>query len=246
MTLWRLEWTRTIRTASAFVLPGLFVFLAILGPVTARYLPSLLERYAEQITIILPEPTPLEGLAQYLGNVEQLGLAGIVFVAAMAVSIDAKRELSVFFRSRKTVRQLLAPRITVPLALGVVSVWLGSAVAYVTTLIVLGRLPAAEVAVGTALYCAYLIFAVAVVVYVSSLAKPVPIVAIVSLVALILTGVAGLLPKIGDWLPSALIGATVHLAAGGEWMYTMPLLLTAASSVILVALGLRRLEQREI
>lgn len=82
--------------------------------------------------------------------------------------------------------------------------------------------------------------------YVSCLARPVPVVAIVSLGALILTGVARLLPKIGDWLPSALIGATVHLAAGGEWMYTMPLLVTAALSAVLVVVGLRRLEQRQI
>jgi ABC-2 type transport system permease protein len=246
MTLWRLEWTRIVRTLSAFLLPILFVFFAVLSPVMARYLPDLLDRFADQITIILPEPAPLEGLAQYLGNVEQLGLAGIIVVAAMAISFDAKRELSVFFRSRSTVTTLLAPRITVPLALGVASVWLGAFVAYLTTRVVLGPLPLAEVALGTTLYCVYLVFAVAVVVFVSSLAKPVPVVSVISIVALVLTGIFGLLPVVGDWLPSALIGATFHLAAGGGWTYSEPLLATAVLSAVLVVFGVRRLEQREI
>lgn len=246
MTLWRLEWTRIVRTLSAFLLPALFVFFAVLSPIMARYLPDLLERFADQITIILPDPTPLEGLSQYLGNVEQLGLAGIVVVAAMAICVDAKRELSVFFRSRSPVGRLLMPRITTSLALGIVSVWLGAAVMYLTTEIVLGPLPLADVALGTALYCAYLVFVVAIVVFVSSLAKPVPVVAIVSIAVLILTGIVGLLPVIGEWLPSALIGATFHLAADGTWSYTIALAVTAVLSAALFGFGHRRLKQREI
>ena len=246
MTLWRLEWTRIVRTLSAILLPILFVFFAIVGPLMARYLPDLLERFADQITIILPDPTPLEGLVQYLGNVEQLGLAGIIVVAAMAICIDSKRELSVFFRSRTTVRHLIVPRIVVPLALAMFSVSLGAAVVSVTTQIVLGPLPLAEVALGTVLYCAYLVFAVSVVVFVSSLAKPVPVVAIVSIVAIILTGILGLLPVVGDWLPSVLTGATIRLVAGESWTYTMPLIVTAATSTALLGFGIWRLDRREI
>ena len=246
MRLWRLEWTRIVRTLSLILLPVLFVFFALLGPATARYLPDLLERFADEITIVLPDPTPLEGLSQYLGNVEQLGLAGIVVVAAMAIAIDAKRELSVFFRSRASISTLLVPRIIVPLALGIASVWLGITVAYVATSIMLGSLPIADIALGTGLYCVYLVFVVAVVVFTSSMAKPIPIVAIVSIVALILVSVLSVLPAVGDWLPSALMGATMHLAAGGSWTYTVPLAVTAVSSAILIGFGIRRLEQREI
>ena len=74
----------------------------------------------------------------------------------------------------------------------------------------------------------------------------VPIVSVISIVALILTGIVGLLPVVGDWLPSALIGATFHLAAGGGWTYSAPLIVTAVVSVVLVGFGVRRLEQREI
>ena len=246
MTLWRLEWTRIVRTLSLILLPGLFVFFALLGPITARYLPDLLERFADEIIIVLPDPTPLEGLSQYLGNVEQLGLAGIVVVAAMAVGIDAKRELSVFFRSRSSISRLLTPRIIVPLMLGIVSVWLGITVAYVATRVLLGPLPIADVALGTALYCVYLVFVVAVVVFTSSMAKPLPIVAIVSIVALILVSILGVLPVVGEWLPSALMGATLHLAAGGSWTYSVPLVVTGVTSAILFGGGIRRLDKREI
>lgn len=246
MTLWKLEWTRIVRTLSAILLPVLFVFFAVVGPLTARYLPDLLELVADQITIVLPDPTPLEGLVQYLGNVEQLGLAGIVVVSAMAISVDSKRELSVFFRSRSDVKHLLLPRIVVPFGLGSVSVWLGAGVAVIATRILLGPLPLAEVALGTALYCAYLVFAVAVVVFASSLAKPVPVVAIISIGVLVVTGILGLLPVVGDWLPSALMGATVPLVIGGGWEYTAPLVVTAGVSAVLIAVGVRRLDRREI
>lgn len=246
MTLWKLEWTRIVRTLSAILLPVLFVFFAVVGPLTARYLPDLLELVADQITIVLPDPTPLEGLVQYLGNVEQLGLAGIVVVSAMAISVDSKRELSVFFRSRSDVKHLLLPRIVVPFCLGSVSVWLGAGVAVIATRIFLGPLPLAEVALGTALYCAYLVFAVAVVVFASSLAKPVPVVAIISIGVLVVTGMLGLLPVVGDWLPSALMGATVPLVIGEGWEYTAPLVVTAAVSAVLIAAGVRRLDRREI
>ena len=79
MTLWRLEWLRLVRTHRLLALVGIYLFFGLIGPLTARYLSAILGRLGtEGVRVEFPEPTPADGIAQFVVNAYQIGLLVVV------------------------------------------------------------------------------------------------------------------------------------------------------------------------
>ena len=117
MNLWRLEWLRLVRTRRLAVLAAVYAFFGLLGPLTARYLPQIIDRFGGGITVIMPPPTPADGVAQFSANTQQIGLLVIAVVAAGALAVDALPEMGIFLRTRVApARRLLVPRYLVTVA----------------------------------------------------------------------------------------------------------------------------------
>ena len=117
MSLWRLEWLRLVRTRRWLALAAIFLFFAVVGPLTARYLGEIVERFGGEIEVTVPEPLPIDGIVQYVGGAFQLGLLVAVIVAAGSLTLDANPEIGIFFRTRvRNVRRLLVPRYVVSAA----------------------------------------------------------------------------------------------------------------------------------
>ena len=96
MTLWRVEWLRIWRTRTVWVLFGIFVFFGVLGPLTAQFLPDIVERAGVAGEIALPPTSPEFAMSQYVGNALQIGVLAIAFIAATALAFDSKPEIAVF------------------------------------------------------------------------------------------------------------------------------------------------------
>ena len=246
MNLWRLEWLRMIRTYRIIVLPALFVLAGFLGPALAKILPDLVGEVGGGIEIILPEPTAYEGIVQYLGNVDQLGLVGIAVFAAMSMTFDAKREVAVFLRSRAPIPAILTPRFVTTFALSAVSIIVGAAVALALTDILLGRPPIAEVMTGAGLYVVYAGFVIAMVTLIAALTRSSLVVVIVAIVGIIISGAMSLIPVVGDWLPSRLPGATVELMNGSAFVFWPAVGVTVALTAAFLTLATYLFDRREI
>jgi ABC-2 type transport system permease protein len=245
VTLWRLEFARLFRSPRWLILLVVFGFFGLLGPLTARYLPWIVES-VEGTTAGLPEFGPPDGIVQYIGNAQQLGILAVVFVASAALAIDANIELSVFFRTRAAMRDIITPRFVVSAAAASVAFVFGTVIAYVGTGILLDWIDVGPLVVGVLLQCVYLTFAVAVVASVASVVRKLVAVALVSVGVLILLAVLSLLSPVAPWLPSDLISALEGLIRGGEFEYWRSLGVTAALTVVLLVIAIRRLESREI
>lgn len=245
MSLWRLEWLRMIRTYRIIVLPALFVLAGFLGPALAKILPELVSEVGGGIEIILPEPTAYEGIVQYLGNVDQLGLVGIAVFAAMSMTFDSKREIAAFLRSRADIPAILAPRFATSFALSAVSILLGAAVALLLTDLLLGTPPTTEVMTGAVLYIVYAGFIIAMVTLIAAMTRSALVVVIVAIVGIIISGVMSLIPVVGDWLPSRLPGATVELMNGGTFAFWPSIGVTVAVTAALLTLAIYLFDRRE-
>lgn len=245
MSLWRVEWLRLWRTQRWLILIATYGAFGLLGPLTARYLPDLLESVGEDAGSF-PEMGPPDGITQYIGNAQQIGLLALAFVGAAALAIDAKTEISVFFRTRAQVRDIVIPRFVANAALGVVAFVVGMVIAYVGTGVLLDWLDIGPVLVGTVLQMIYMVFAVAVIAFFGSVVRGVPATALLSVGTLIAIGLLALVPQIAPWLPSELVGAVDQLIRGGEWEFTRATISSIVLSGLLVYLAVRRLEDREV
>ncbi|MGI9667295.1 MAG: hypothetical protein ACR2N2_09360, partial [Acidimicrobiia bacterium] len=110
MNLWKLERIRLWRSQRWLILIAVFGVFGVLGPLTAKYLPEIIGEIDPEAALQLPPLSAEDGISQYIGNIAQIGLLAVAFVAAAGMAFDAKLEMSIFLRTRATVREIFSPR----------------------------------------------------------------------------------------------------------------------------------------
>jgi ABC-2 type transport system permease protein len=247
MTLWRLEWLRLLRTRRLLALGVVYAFFGLTGPLTARYLGQILGTLGtEGVQVLFPEPTPADGIAQFVGNASQICLLVVVLVASSALAFDARREMAVFLRTRvSSVRTIILPAYAANAAAAIAALVLGAGCAWYETAVLIGTPATGAMLAGILYGAAFLAFAVALVAGVASMVRGVLATAGTALVILLLLGIVGGLSGQSRWLPTGLLGALAELTAGAPATRFLPglavtLVLTAISLAAAVVLGDRR------
>jgi ABC-2 type transport system permease protein len=248
MSTWRLEWLRMTRTPRAIALGGTYLFFGLLGPVTAKYLQQIVNRVQSGMQVIVADPTPKDGIANYISQISQTGLIVVIVITAGALTFDARRGLSTFLRTRTTsMWQLIAPRFTVNAAAAVAAYTLGTLAAWYETVLLLGPPPPGAMLAGLLCGSAYLIFAVSVATAAASVARSTPGTVGVALGALLVLPLLGMIGPLHTWLPSTLVTAPVALLTGSTpGDYLPSLVITLVSTSLLLATATFQLERRDV
>lgn len=249
MTLWRLELLRLIRTRRALVLGAVFAFFGLVGPLTARYLAEIIDRFGgDEMTVIVPDAVPADGIVQFASSAQQIGLLVAVVVAAGALTLNAVPEMSVFLRTRvPSAARLVVPRYLVSAAAVAVAYVLGVGIAWYETRVLLGGLPAGGMLLGTLLGILYLAFAVAVAAALGSRLSGVLGTVLATLLVLLVLPIIGIADAVGRWLPSHLVGAQVDLIKdGAAGDYLAATLVTLGATALLLAAAIRGAKSREL
>jgi ABC-2 type transport system permease protein len=249
MSLWRLEWLRLTRTRRFIALVAVYLFFGLTGPVTVRYLSTLLGRVGTQgVKIELPPPVPADGVAQFINNASQIGLVVVVLVTASALSFDARREMAIFLRTRvESIAQIVIPALVVSAAAAVASFVLGTAGAWYETAVLLGAVPVGSMLIGVVYAALFLIFAVCLVAAVAALTRGTLATAGVTLVVLVVMAVLSGLGSLARWLPTGLASAINNLIKGGHATDYLPAVaITVAASALLVWSAIATGARREI
>jgi ABC-2 type transport system permease protein len=246
MSLWRLEILRLLRTHRIWILLGVFVFFGALGPLTARFLPEIVEAVGGGVEIAVPPPSPELAMSGYLGNALQIGVLAVAFVAAAALAFDARPEMAVYLRTRTTIRQILTPRYATNIAAVVLSFFIGTVIAYVGSVLLIDAPRLGGSVVAALLLGVYLSFAVALTGLAASLVRSVPGAALITVGALIVIGIIGLIPPIDPWLPSNLVGSFDALISGAEFDYWRSLVVTIVASVGCISASFVLMGRREV
>ncbi len=247
MNLWHLEWLRLTRTRRLLALFGVYVFFGLTGPLTARYLDEILGAVnTDGVRVELPDPTPADGIAQYVGNVSQIGLLVVVLVAASALAFDARREMAVFLRTRISgVRAVVVPAYAVTTGAAVAALLLGTLAAWYETGVLLGPLPVSRMLAGIGFGAVFLSFAVAAVALAAAVVRGVLAAAGVTLAVLLAMAILGGIGDAGRWLPTTLSSALAGLVDGRTPGSYLPATAVAVAGTVAalagaVALGGRR------
>ncbi len=248
MNLWRLELLRLSRTHRWMILAGAYLMFGVLGPLTARYFTEIMERFGGGMTIVAPDPRPVDGIEQFVGNASQLGLLAVVGVAVAALAIDTRPEVAAFLRTRVArASALVIPRYVTTTVAAVCALVAGTAVAWALTTVLIGDLPTGAMVLGTALGALYLAFAVAVAAAVSGWVRSQLGGVLVVLAVLLALPVLGLLPDVAPWLPSRLLGAVVALVEGAAASeFTRAGVVTVVVTAALLFAATRLVARREL
>jgi ABC-2 type transport system permease protein len=229
---------------------AVYAFFGVLGPVSTRYAQTIVEKLGAKGTDIrLPVPTPSLAIDSYVKNANQIGLILFVVMAAYALSFDARPTASSFYRTRvRTARQLLAPRVAVPFAVGALSFAAGYAVAWVSTAILISGPSVVPMLEGLLLEVVYLFFAVSVVALAAMLVRTQIATVMVSLATLVAVPIMGLVRGVQPWLPSELAGSPGRLIDGTAAMSDLwrAILVTAVALAAMLWWAAVRCARREV
>lgn len=229
MTIWRLEWLRLVRTRRLAVLLGVFAFLGFTGPLTARYLGEILKALGTGgIEVAFPPPRAVDGIAEYAGNVSQIGLLVVVLIAASALAFDGRREMALFLRTRLPVRSIVLPAYAMNVIAAALACAVGSAAAWYETVLLLGPLPVGRMVLGIFLSVLFAAFAIALTALTAALTRSTIGAAGAALALLLAMAIAGSVPAVARFLPTSLAGAITGMADGAAVSSFAPAAVVAA------------------
>lgn len=248
MTIWRLERLRLFRTPRWAGLLASYLVFGIAMPILTRYQDVIFRNLGGDVQVIVPPATPPQGIAAYLQNAMQIGLLVTVLLAAGSLAFDAKPEWAAFLRLRTpSLERLVVPKVAVNAVASVACFLLGLTAAWVGSSALIGSLPTMTLLAGGAFGALYLTFAVALVAFTAGITRSVIGAGGLALVVLILLPIAGEVPALEAWVPSALVGAPTAIAEGGSaGTFLRAAAVTVGGTVLLVWGSSRLLGRREV
>jgi ABC-2 type transport system permease protein len=257
-SLVRLELVRWVRTHRLLGLSALFLMLGLCLPIVTANLAWLFERSPETRALAdsLPEPTPADGIAAYLAQVGQLGMVVLIAAVAGPLCPYGSRAAGLYYwaltRDSRFGRlpasaTLLFPRFMVATAATVLVYLLGLVGAGYETTVLIGAPALGDLLAGAALSCLYLVWVSAVVALIGSRATGQIVTATLSVLVVLVCGVAQQAPWIGTAMPGRLLSAPADLLTGGRVTDYLPAAGVAlASTVALLAIAVVILDRREL
>ncbi len=214
-TLFRKEWKWQLRTWRLLAVGAVFVIAGVSAPLLLHFLPDLIDAAGEEMIVQLPDFQAADAAKSFLDNLGQFGLIAVILAGMGAISTE---------RSSGTIEMtmckpvgfgafVLAKFASLALTLFLALI-AGGAGAYVYTVVLFGAPEAAAFVAATLLMGAYLAVVLALTLLASAATRSQLLAAVLSLVAVIVLGVLGIIPGTRSVLPSGLAGWAGTLVAG--------------------------------
>lgn len=233
------------RTRRLIIVGIVFLVLGIISPITAKYLPNLIEALGTGgITIEVPPPTIDDAMMQIVRQVSQFGML-IAFLLAMgSVAGEKERGTAPFVLTKPVSRgAFIGAKATALGAVLLIAMALAGIGGYVYT-VMLFEPPDPAAFVGMCVLLLLQLLVIASVVLLASTIAPSTIAAGgIALGIVIVAGIVGVVPAIGEYMPTAL--STVATLVGiGEPVDNLAGPVIVGIATIVVSLGLAWLSIR--
>jgi len=234
----RKELVEQWRTRRLVVVAVVFLFFGFLSPLGAKLLPDLLEGLGDSggVMIEIPPPTAQDALLQYVKNMSQFGVLLAVLLAMGAVAREKERGTAAMVLSKPVSRAdfLLGKFVALTLVFGLCLALAGLACYYYTVVLFEGTGEARFVEMNLLLGL-FIEFYLAVTLLGSTVARSQVVAGGLGLGAVFVVAILGVLPRFGDYMPTALLDWARALMAGtGEPAWGA---VVVSLGVIIVCLG---------
>jgi ABC-2 type transport system permease protein len=230
-----LEQWRSYRLLIALVV---LVVFGLLSPLTAKYTPELLKLLpnGEDIAQLVPAPTAMDAVGQYLKNVSQFGVILALLMTMGAVALEKDKGTAAVMLVKPMPRWAFLAAKFVALALTfAVSTALAAVACYYYTLLLFEALDIPHWLALNGLLLLFVLVYVALTLFCSTVTKSQVAAGGLAFGLMLALAIPGALPKIGEYLPGQLITWGAMLMAGRGEAYWPALWVSVG--LVLAALG---------
>ena len=220
LAMLRKELVEQWRSRRLVAVAAVLLFFGFLSPFSAKLLPDLMKSLGDTggIVIELPPPTAQDGLLQYVKNTSQFGVLLAVLLAMGALAQEKERGTAAMVLSKPASRAsfLLAKFVALTLVFGLCLALAGLACYYYTIVLFEGSGGARFVEMNL-LLALFVEFYLAVTLLGSTIARSQVLAGGLGLGAVFVVAILGALPRLGEYMPTALLEwARVLMVGTGE------------------------------
>ena len=230
-----LEQRRTYRLLIAAVV---LVVFGLLSPLTAKYTPEILKLLpeGEAIAQIVPAPTTLDAVAQYLKNTSQFSVILALLLTMGAVAQEKDKGTAAMMLVKPLPRgAFLAAKFTAIAFTFAISLALGAAACYYYTWLLFEALDLTRWLALNGLLLLFVLVYVAVTLLCSTLTRSSAAAGGLAFGAMLLLAIPGSIPRLGEYLPGQLINWGAGLMAGQAAAYWPAVWISAGIIVFALA-----------
>ena len=194
-----------------------FVFFGLASPLLAKFTPEILKMVGtdQGVTIVLPEPTAADAVAQFVKNVSQIALFVLVFLTMGSVVTERERGTAAFVLVKPVSREsFLAAKLLTLWLCGTGAFALSALCAYGYTAVLFPAPSVASFVLGCALLLLHVLTFVTTTFFFSAVARSQVVAGVLSFLAWILLASLGGLGIVSEFLPGRLLSAATEAALG--------------------------------
>lgn len=232
-----LEFTRSKKL---LILAGLFLFIAVASPITAKLIPDLLKNIPNTsgITINIPEPTWRDSIDQFVKNITQIGIIVIVFIFAGIVAEEKNKKTLEIVLSKPISRvgliisKFAASKIVL-LAIFIVS----SAIFYLYTVSIFGNFSLINFFWLSLFILVFILLIMSITIFCSVLtSNQIIAAALAFFIEIVLITILGYVDTITKYLPGYILGNYKDLMVNGQISNFLPSVFTSVGLILLFAI----------
>ncbi len=208
------------KNAKSIILLIVFAFFAIASPLAAKYLPEIISGLgeSENMQIVLPEPTWVDAVNQYVKNISQM-LSFILILVYMGLISKEKESGTLVFLLVKPIRKsdfILAKFTSVVFTLAL-AMLLSFMLSSLYIKLLFGSFDIWKFLLINAFMFLYLLSLAFITLFFSSIFRSQIAAGVLSFVVLLIMNLVSGIGKIGEILPSALLGEVNSIIADGSF-----------------------------
>lgn len=254
-TLWVVlekEINEQLRTYRVLVVGAVLIVFGLLSPVIAKFTPELIRQLADTqetaaLVQIMPQPTLLEAVAQFVKTISQFGLL-LAILATMGAVVQEKEKGTAAMMLVKPLPRgtfLLTKFLSIAGLFFVTLALSGLACAYYTTLLFGPIDPGAWAALLGLMYL-YLLTYISLTLFCSVITKSIVASGGLALGGMLFIEILGALPRIGNYFPDQLLGWGVGITGGDPTTHWPALILSLVLIILALVASWRIFNRQEI
>ena len=245
----RKEAREILRTWRIWVLPGILVFFALIGPVLARFTPEIVGAVAgNQLGgFTLPTPTYLDAYTQWIKNLSQIALFALIIIYGSIVSAETKSGTAVLVLTKPVSRTaFVIAKAAVHSVFLAVLVVVGTLLTWGLTAAVFGKAPGSALWSSALVWLVFGVLFIALMTLLSVLIDSAAGAAGAGLGAYALVSIAAIWKPLGTYSPAGLATEPASLALGKNGAVLWPVLTSLLLAVALVALAAQAFRHKDL